>query len=103
MEKLLDPQITRQIQQAFEGIQEPVQVLLFTSKANYDYCDEARQLLEEVIALNNKLELSVYDIDQNKELASSFNVTIRPALSFCERRAGNKGFWHPILRNPVRA
>ncbi len=57
MEKVLDPQITKQIQQAFDGIQEPVQVLLFTSKANCDYCDETQQLLEEVTALNDKLEL----------------------------------------------
>jgi glutaredoxin len=75
MEKLLDPQITKQIHQVFEGIQEPVQVLLFTSKANCDYCDEARQLLEEVIALNDKLELRVHDIDENEDLASRFNVT----------------------------
>lgn len=85
MEKLLDPQITRQIQQVFEGIQEPVHVLLFTSKANCDSCDEARQLLEEVIALNDKLEIRVYDIDQNQDLASRFNVTNAPGIVFAAK------------------
>ncbi len=80
MEKVLDPQITKQIQQAFEGIEEPVQVLLFTSQANCDYCSETQQLLEEVIALNEKVELSVYDVDQNQDLANKFNVTNTPGI-----------------------
>jgi glutaredoxin-like protein len=80
MEKVLDPQITKQIQQAFADIQEPVQVLLFTSTASCDYCTETQQLLEEVIALNEKVELSVYDIDQNQDLASKFNVTNTPGI-----------------------
>ncbi len=80
MEKVLDPQITKQIQQAFSDIQEPVQVLLFTSKASCDYCNETQQLLEEVIALNDKVELSVYDIDENQDLASKFNVTNTPGI-----------------------
>jgi glutaredoxin-like protein len=82
MERLLDPQITKQIQQAFDDISEPVQVMLFTSKANCDTCDEARQLLEEVIALNDKLELRVHDVDENQDLASRFNVTNAPGIVF---------------------
>jgi len=80
MEKVLDPQISKQIRQAFADIQEPVQVLLFTSKANCDYCNETQQLLEEVIALNDKVELSVYDVDDNPELAIKFNVTNTPGI-----------------------
>lgn len=80
MEKVLDPQITKQIQQAFDGIQDPVQVLLFTSQANCEYCSETRQLLEEVTALNNKLEFRAYDIDQHQDLASRFNVSNTPGI-----------------------
>lgn len=80
MEKILDPQLTKQIEQAFDGMQEPVQVLLFTSKANCEYCSETRQLLEEVMALHEKLELSVYDIDQNYDLADRFNIINTPGI-----------------------
>ncbi len=87
MEKLLDPQITKQIQQAFDDIQEPVQVMLFTSQANCDTVTRPGSLLEEVIALNDKLELRVHDVDENQDLASRFNVTKRtqPCLC-CQRR-----------------
>ena len=85
MEKVLDPQITKQIQQAFDGIQEPVQVLLFTSKTSCEYCNETQQLLEEVIALNEKVELSVFDIDENQDLASKFSVTNAPGIVIAAR------------------
>jgi glutaredoxin-like protein len=80
MEKVLDPQIIKQIQQAFEGIEQPVHVLLFTSKEMCDYCNETKQLLEEVVGLNHKIELSVHDIDQEPELASRYSVTNVPGI-----------------------
>jgi len=80
MEKVLNDQIVKQINEVFEGIQEPVQVLFFGSKDNCDYCDEAKQLLEEVTALNDKLDLSVYDVQENADMARQFNVKNAPGI-----------------------
>lgn len=80
MEKVLDPQMIKQIQQVFDGIEQPVQILLFTSKETCDYCNETKQLLEEVVALNNKVELSVHDIDQEPEMASRYSVMHAPGI-----------------------
>jgi glutaredoxin-like protein len=80
MEKVLNDQIVKQINQAFTEVKEPVQVLFFGSKENCDYCTEAKQLLEEVTALNDKLELSVYDLQENADVASQFNVTNAPGI-----------------------
>ena len=80
MEKVLNDQIVQQINQVFAEIQEPVQVLFFGSKDNCDYCNEARQLLEEVTALNEKLGLSVYDVQEHADIASQFNVTYAPVI-----------------------
>jgi glutaredoxin-like protein len=80
MEKVLDEQIVKQIQQVFDGIEKPVQVLLFGSKENCDYCNETQQLLEEVAALNSKIELSVHDLDQEPEMASRYRVSNAPGI-----------------------
>ena len=80
MEKVLNDQIVKQINEVFAGIEEPVQVLFFGSKDNCEYCDEAKQLLEEVTALNDKLDLSVYDIQENADVAKQFNVTNAPGI-----------------------
>lgn len=80
MEKVLNDQIIKQITEVFAGIQEPVQVLFFGTKDNCEYCNDAKQLLEEVTALNDKLELSVYDMQENADVASQFNVTNTPGI-----------------------
>jgi glutaredoxin-like protein len=85
MEKVLDEQITRQIKQAFDGMEQPVQLLLFGSKESCDYCDETQQLLEEVSALSDKVQLSVYDVNENHEIASRFNVTNAPGIIIAAR------------------
>lgn len=87
MEKVLNDQIVKQIQEAFADVQEPVQVLYFGSKADCDYCNETRQLLEEVTALNDKLELSVYDLQEHPEVASRFNVTNAPGIVIAAKEA----------------
>jgi glutaredoxin-like protein len=80
MEKLLNEQIIQQISKAFEDLQEPVQILYFNSKEDCEYCDEAGQLLEEVTALSDKIELSTYDIKAQQEMAARFQVTDAPGI-----------------------
>ena len=80
MEKVLNDQIVKQIEEVFAGIDEPVQVLFFGSKDNCDYCGETQQLLQEVTALNDKLALSVYDVQANADVAKQFNVTNAPGI-----------------------
>ena len=80
MGKVLNDQIIKQIRQAFEGIEKPVQVLLFGSKEKCDYCSETQQLLEEVTALDDKLELIIYDINENQDVASQYHVTNAPGI-----------------------
>lgn len=85
MEKVLNDQIVQQIREAFAEMREPVQVLFFGSQENCDYCNETRQLLEEVTALDKKLELSVYDLQEHADVASRFNVTNAPGIVIAAR------------------
>lgn len=85
MEKVLNDQIVKQINTAFAELQEPVQILYFGSKENCQYCDETRQLLEEVTALHDKLQLSTYDIEENADVASRFHVSDAPGIVIAAR------------------
>jgi len=80
MEKVLNDQIVKQINEAFAEMKEPVQVLYFGSQGACDYCAETKQLLEEVTATSDKIELSVYDIQENQDVARKFNVTNAPGI-----------------------
>ena len=80
MDKVLSGPVIQQINDVFAGLQEPVQILFFGSKANCEYCAETQQLLEEVTDLNNNLELKVYDIQEDQEIAIRFKMTIAPGI-----------------------
>jgi glutaredoxin-like protein len=85
MEKILNDQIIKQITEVFAGMSEPVQVLYFGSQDNCEYCAETKQLLEEVTAISDKIELSVYDIQADQDVAQKFNVTNTPAIVIAAR------------------
>jgi alkyl hydroperoxide reductase subunit AhpF len=79
-EDLLNEQITGQIREAFSNLKEPVAILFFGSRKNCDYCDDTRQLLEEVSAIDNRLTLKVHDIDEDSEVAKLYRVDKTPGI-----------------------
>lgn len=84
-ERLLNEEITGQVQQAFQQLQEPVEVLFFGQKSNCDYCDDTYQLLREVTDLSNQLNLHKYDLDEHAEEARRFHVDKAPAIVIAGR------------------
>ena len=49
-------------------------------KGGCEYCADTRQLLEEVVALSDKLSLSSYDLEQDAEIARRYHVDKAPAV-----------------------
>jgi alkyl hydroperoxide reductase subunit AhpF len=79
-EKLLNDLIIGQIREAFTNLKEPVVILFFGSRENCDYCDDTRQLLDEVVAIDEKLTLNMYDIDTDHEVAKLYHVDKTPGI-----------------------
>jgi alkyl hydroperoxide reductase subunit AhpF len=78
-EKLLSENIVSQVRDAFAKMQHPVQILFFGAKEHCDYCDDTRQLLEEVAAIrSDMIGVSVYDIHLDADMARKFNVDKTP-------------------------
>jgi alkyl hydroperoxide reductase subunit AhpF len=85
MGKILDDAVIGQIQDAFAGLKEPVELLFFGSQSNCDYCRDERQLLEEVTALHENIGLSTYDLEANCETAERFHVDKAPVVVIAAR------------------
>ena len=59
MTKLLNDDIIKQIREVFDGgLKNPVHVMFFGKVENCEYCDETRQLVEEVTAISDLFRLS---------------------------------------------
>jgi len=85
MEKLISEQVIKQVQDAFGELKEPVQILFFCSKDNCDQCQETKKLLEEVVALSDKLELSAYDMQVDHKIADQFNIFNAPGIAIAAK------------------
>jgi glutaredoxin-like protein len=85
VEKLLNEEIIEQVEQAFEQIQEPVQVMFFGKKSDCEYCADTLQLIEEVVGVSDKLSLSIFDIDEDAALAQQYKVDKVPGIVMAGR------------------
>ncbi len=79
MAKLLNADVVKQIEEAFAPMKENVHILYFGQK-DCDYCPDTQQLLEEVVAISDKLSLELYDLDDDADVAEKFNVDKAPGI-----------------------
>jgi glutaredoxin-like protein len=80
MAQLLNDDINQQIREVFEGLKGPVHIMFFGSQANCAYCDDTRQLVEEVAALSELLSIEIYDMEADADLAAKYNVDKAPGV-----------------------
>jgi len=81
MDKFLNDGILKQLKDLFSDLENPVAVILFTSKVEQcEYCIETEQLLNEVVDLSSKLTLNVYDLDEDAPLAYKLHVDKVPGF-----------------------
>lgn len=79
-EKLLNDQILSQVKEVFGQLQEPVQILFFGRKNGCDYCEDTLRLAQEIVDLSEKIHISVYDLDDDEEIAKQYGADKAPAL-----------------------
>jgi len=77
---LLNDGIVQQVREVFTNLKDPVQILFFGRKNDCEYCPDALQLIEEVAAISDKLNVQVYDLDEHAELASRYQMDKAPGL-----------------------
>ena len=79
MGNLLDEKIVGQIRDIFAKLSQPVQILFFGSDT-CDYCLDTLQLLQEVAAIDEKISLSIHDLQKDADIARKFNVDKAPGI-----------------------
>lgn len=80
MEKILDDQIVQQVKEVFEKLKRPVQILFFGANEGCETCETVQQLLGEIVAIDDRLGLDIYNLKSDKELAKKYKVDKAPAI-----------------------
>lgn len=88
MPNLLNDSVVQQVKEVFDAqLKQPVEVLFFGSnnEEKCAYCADTRQLVEEVVAISEKLHLSVYDLEEDTQTAQTYHVDKTPTLVIAAR------------------
>jgi glutaredoxin-like protein len=93
---MISPEDQHTLHKLFEGLEGDVTITNFTQRESLlsipgqecDYCQETRELLEEVTALSEKLHLETKDVVRDKQEADSLGVTRVPAFVLQGRAKG---------------
>lgn len=81
MEKFLDDDVTRQLNEVFAGnLKEPVRLIYFLEPDGCESCSESIQLLNEVAGLSDKISVEVHDMGRDAALADEYHIENAPGF-----------------------
>lgn len=89
---LLNQDTRDQLTEMFAALQKPVKMVVFTQEFECQYCQETRQIAEELASLSDKISLEVYDFVKHKALADQYGVDKIPATVILEGGQNGKDF-----------
>ncbi len=84
--KLLNKEVTTQLQQVFENMKTEVTIALFTKESECETCKETDSFLNELVETSDKLHLKRYDADKNKDIAEKFQVKVVPSIVLLDHK-----------------
>ena len=64
-----------------EKLQKPVKIIMFTQEVECQFCMQARQLIHELAALNDKIKVEIYDFLKDSEKAKEYGIDKVPAIT----------------------
>jgi len=85
MNQLLNDDLIQQIRDVFADLRNPVQIMYFGGDHDCAYCEETRQLVEELAAISEHITLTIHDITVDQDLAKLYNVDKAPGLVIAAR------------------
>lgn len=88
MTSLLNDDIKTQVREFFTDLDHPVKILFFGSQDGCEYCQDTRELLEEVASLNEQISVQVYDLDENKDIADRYGMDKAPGFTLLSSSDG---------------
>jgi glutaredoxin-like protein len=78
---LLDANVREQIAAELAGLENPVQLVVFTQEFECQYCKETRQLCEELADLSDQISVKVHDFVAAKDKADEYGIDKIPAIA----------------------
>lgn len=69
------------LEEWFQKLKSPVRLVVFTQEHECEYCQETRELAEEVAAVSPKIAVEVHDFVAEADLARQYGIDKIPAVA----------------------
>lgn len=79
MSNLLNNEVMDQVKEAFQDLEKPVSILFFDG-SNCQYCQDTKQLVEEVAAISELITIEKFHLEEDPEAAEKYNIDKVPGL-----------------------
>ena len=76
---LLQARDRKVVEREFKKLQNPVNLVMFTQEIECQFCQNTRELIEEVASLSQKIEATIYDFVADKDKTLQYQVDKIPA------------------------
>ncbi|MDO9517880.1 MAG: thioredoxin [Methanosarcinaceae archaeon] len=78
---LLKDDDRKQIKEIFEQLQNDVTLSFFTQEFECNFCQQTRELVEELELLSDKINIAIYDFVKDADKVAEFNIEHIPAIA----------------------
>ncbi len=88
---LLNEELRIQLKGVLDQMENPVTLALFTAQADCDTCEETKSFMAELEDVGEKVVLELYDIQNDKEKADLYNVSLTPSIVLLDHEGKDNG------------
>lgn len=82
---IIPVEIQNQVTEVFQALESPVKLMMFIqgegSENECSLCQDTRQLVENVAALSDRIELQVVDLGKDRDIAARYQIEKAPAIA----------------------
>ncbi|NQS99672.1 MAG: thioredoxin family protein [Candidatus Omnitrophica bacterium] len=77
----INEEIGSQIKERFKDLKDDVKLVVFTEQSEGRHCEENQKLVEEVAELSDKISVTVFDFQSDKEQVEKYGIDKVPATA----------------------
>lgn len=88
---LLSEADLQQLQTTFAGLTTPVKLVFFTQTLNCETCDIARQVLDEVVRISDRITIEEHNVLLDKDAAALYGIDRVPAVAVVKEDGTDNG------------
>ena len=90
---LLKDEQKDQLKELFQALTSTVKIIFFTQESGCEICDITKEMIGEVVALSDKIELLTYDFKKDKEKVTEFAIERVPAMAILKDKDNGIRFY----------